>query len=247
MKKIFTVLAVAASLLAVSCGKDNNNGGSTKNDGDKITGDAPESLSGSNYFPVILDEESIELIKNKIVLDMRMNPDQGRNLDIWAAGETYTAGDAPGTNFYGHIGYTQLVCAAPASWSGGGISNAKAEEVSKFADVAAHPEQYYFHLGYKGKANEAHLIRVFGLGGEKDVYEFAIGQGSVNVDGVNYAAVAPADGEFEAGEWVEYEFSIKDMGLNFGGADPYVYCMTFLSGNNPGAELSLDAIFIYKK
>ena len=248
MKKIFAMLAVAASLLAVSCGKDDNgNGGSTKKPNSGEPTDLPASLSGSNYFPIILDAESAESIKSKIVLDLRPNTELDRRVDVWAAGETYTAGDAPGTNFYGTLGYTQLICAAPDRWSGGGITNAKADEVSKFADVAAHPDQYYFHLGYKGKANEAHLIRVFGLNGEADIYEFAVGQGSVNIDGTNHTAIAPKDGEFEAGEWVEYEFSIQEMGLNFGGTAPYVYIMTFLSGNNPGAELSLDAIFIYKK
>lgn len=246
MKKYFAVLIVVAGLLAVACGKDDNKGGSTKKDDNTQTKDLPACLQGSNYYPIILGGDAAEAIKDKIVYDLRPN-DADKRLDVWNAGETYTAGEAPGTNFFGEIGYTQLICAAPAGWSGGGITNAPAADVAKFADIAAHPDQYYFHVGYKGKANEAHLLRAFGLNGGSDVYPFAVGQGSVNIDGTDYAAVTPKDGAFEAGEWVEYEFKISEMGLNFGGTAPDTYILTFLSGNNPGAELSLDAIFIYKK
>lgn len=247
MKKYFAVLMVVAGLLAVSCGKDDNKGGSTKDPQTQDDSNLPASLKGTNYFPIILGGDAAEAIKDKIVYDLRPNEEAGRRLDVWSAGETYTAGEAPGTNFYGEIGYTQLICAAPDKWSGGGITNAPAADVAKFADIAAHPDQYYFHVGYKGKANEAHLLRAFGLNGSNDVYPFAVGQGSVNIDGTDYAAVAPKDGAFEAGEWLEYEFKISDMGLNFAGTAPDTYILTFLSGNNPGAELSLDAIFIYKK
>ena len=249
MKKIFAMLAVAASLLAVSCGKDDNKGGSTKTGGDVDTS-LPASLQGSSYFPLLIDEESAEAIKDKIACDLRID-DVTKHLYIWAAGETYSAGEAPGTNFYGKTGYTHLICAATGKeggWSGAGFNiGAGTADVDKFAEIAANPDKYYFHMGYKGKAGEAHLIHVYGLDGTD--YAFAVGEGSVNIDGVAHSAIAPTDGAFEAGEWVEYEFSIQQMGLNYGGTFPAggFNFVTFLSGNNPGAEIALDAIFIYKK
>lgn len=247
MKKYFAVLTVVAGLLAVSCGKDNN-GGSTKDPEGQDDANLPATLKGTNYFPIIIDEESGNAIASKIVCDLRPD-DVTKNLYIWAEGETYSAGEAPGTNFYGKLGYLNLVCVAPAGWSGAGYNVAAgADNLDKFADMAANPDKYYFHIAYKGKANDCHLLHVYGFDAASD-FAFAVGQGTINIDGKDYNAVAPKDGAFEAGEWVEYEFSVQEMGLNFGGSFPEkgVNILTFLSGNNPGAELSLDAAFFYKK
>lgn len=247
MKKYFAVLMVVAGLLAVSCGKDNK-GGSTKDPSGQDDANLPATLKGTNYFPIIIDEESGNAIASKIVCDLR--PDNvTKNLYIWSAGETYSAGEAPGTNFYGKLGYLNLVCVAPDGWSGAGYNVAAgADNLDKFADMAANPDKYYFHIAYKGKANDCHLLHVYGFDAASD-FAFAVGQGTINIDGKDYNAVAPKDGAFEAGEWVEYEFSVQEMGLNFGGSFPAggVNILTFLSGNNPGAELSLDAAFFYKK
>lgn len=247
MKKYFAVLMVVAGLLAVSCAKDNN-GGSTKDPEGQDDANLPATLKGTNYFPIIIDEESGNAIASKIVCDLRPD-DVTKNLYIWADGETYSAGEAPGTNFYGKLGYLNLVCVAPAGWSGAGYNVAAgADNLDKFADMAANPDKYYFHIAYKGKANDCHLLHVYGFDAASD-FAFAVGQGTINIDGKDYNAVAPKDGAFEAGEWVEYEFSVQEMGLNFGGSFPEkgVNILTFLSGNNPGAELSLDAAFFYKK
>lgn len=250
MKKYFAVLMVVAGLLAVACGKDDNkNGGSTKDPGTQTDSNLPASLQGTNYYPIIIDEESGNAIASKIVCDLRPD-DANKHLYIWNAGETYSAGEASGTNFYGKLGYLNLICVAPQSWSGGGFNiAAAADNLDKFADIAANPDKYYFHIAYKGNAGDAHLIQVNGFSGNP--YEFAIGEGSVEVGNppVKYDAVAPKDGAFEAGEWVEYEFSVQEMGLNFGGSFPAggINILCFLSGNNPGAELSLDAAFFYKK
>ena len=248
MKKYFAVLMVVAGLLAVSCGKDDNKGGSTKDPQTQDDSNLPASLKGTNYFPIIIDEESGNAIASKIACDLRPD-DVTKHLYIWANGETYTAGEAPGTNFYGKLGYLNLVCVAPDTWSGAGYNVAAGTaNLDKFADMAANPDKYFFHIAYKGKAGDAHLLHVYGFDAASD-FAFAVGQGSVNIDGKDWQAVAPKDGAFEAGEWVEYEFSVQEMGLNFGGSFPTggVNILTFLSGNNPGAELSLDAAFFYKK
>ena len=43
------------------------------------------------------------------------------NLYVWAAGETYSAGEGTGKNFFGNTeGYMALTVAAPQGWSGAG-------------------------------------------------------------------------------------------------------------------------------
>lgn len=247
MKKFFAALMVVAGLLAVSCGKDGKEGGSIKDPDNNIDpATLPATLKGSNYFPIILDEESGNAIASKIVCDLRPD-DATKHLYIWSSGETYAAGEGAGTNFYGKLGYLDLVV-TNNGWSGAGFNvGAGAANLDKFADIAAHPDQYYFHVAYKGKAGDCTLCHVYGLDGSD--FAFAVGDGVVNIDNVDHTPVAPKDGAFEAGEWLEYEFSVQEMGLNFGGAFPAggVNIFTFLSGGTEGREVCLDAAFFYKK
>jgi len=253
MKKIFTILAIAASVMAVSCGKDNgdDNGGSTKKEENKEEQKEEKkeettvsSLNGSNYYVIALDETTYNSISSKVVADLR--PDEtNRFLYVWEG--TYEGGAGSGVNFYGNAdGYTDLIVTS-VGWSGAGyFISANDASTSKFAAIGADPANYYLHVGYKGKAGVAHMLfLVFG----DSTYSFVVGEGSFTDNGVTKNAIAPVSGTFEANEWNEYEICIKDAGVDYTASFPSngTNIFTFLSGGVTGNEIALDAVFIYKK
>lgn len=235
-----------AGILAVSCKKDDNNGGSTKKPGEDDT-EVHASLKGSAYYPIILDSESSELIASKIVCDLRPD-DVNKFLYVWPNGETYAGVDANGVNFYGNAnGFLCMQATNFSNWTGAGyfVKNTAAD-LGKLAEIAKNPSQYFIHLAYKGPANVAHVVR-FG-DTAKNFFDICVGQGSVNVDDKLYNAMAPVDGTFVPDEWNEYEYSVQAAGLNFAVPFPEsIDVLEFKSGNQPGAVISLDAAFIYKK
>ena len=263
MKKIFAMLAVAACLFAVSCGKDDNKGGSTKTDDNTQTGDLPAALQHSAFIPIILDGVTFESIKSKVTVDLRVN-DATNWLWIWDG--TYTGGEGAGLNFFGNTeGYVSLKVSGTASWSGAGfcVYNSFLPEGAAEALVAeknpitaiknsigAAPEEWVLHVAYKGAARVAHILGVDYAAGGK--YSFAIGEGSLVDNDVTYNAIAPKSGEFEAGEWMEYEIPVADLGIDFtaeletpqGKGYNMLFC---LSGGTTGNEINLDAAYFYKK
>ena len=261
MKKIFAMLAAAACLFAVSCGKDDNKGGSLKNN-DGGDSELAASLKYSKYIPVILDGESAKAIESKIAVDLRPN-DTTNWLWIWD--ETYAGGAGAGLNFYGNTeGYTDLIVGS-VGWSGGGFCiyssyDKKNEETGDTDHLTADPDPFTlikstlgtapqdwtFHLAFKGAARQAHLI---GLDYAGSSYKFVVGEGSMTDAGVTYNAIAPVSGEYEAGEWMEYEIPVADLGLDYSSeahknGENVVW---FLSGPTAGNELKIDAVFFYKK
>ena len=257
MKKFFAALMVVASLLAVSCGKDGKEGGSTKTD-EEIDGNLPASLKYSSYIPVIIDGESFKAIEKRVACDLTVD-DKTRNLWVWE--ETYTAGAGEGLNFYGNTsGYTDLLVGGKG-WSGAGWciytsylpKDAEAPFVADpnpfdklAATLGTAPNDWTFHLAYKGAARVAHIVGIDYAGAS---YKFAIGEGSLEDKGVTYTAIAPVTGEFEAGEWMEYEIPVKDLGLDFSSKNYENGTNIFwcLSGGVTGTEIKLDAVFFYKK
>lgn len=270
MKKIFAMLAVAATLLAVSCAKDDNKGGSTKIDDQTQTGDLPAALQHSAFIPIVLDGVTFESIKSKVTVDLRVD-DKTNNLWVWSG--TYTPGDGAGLNFFGNTeGYVSLKVGT-VGWSGAGfcVYNTFKPEGSEETFVAAKnpiaaikssigaaPEDWVLHVAYKGNARVAHILGVdYSTGGK---YSFAIGEGSLVDGGITYNAIAPKSGEFEAGEWMEYEIPVADLGIDFSADLPVApyeeegktvypgYNVLFcLSGATTGNEINLDAVYFYKK
>ena len=74
-----------------------------------------KTIEAAHIWPVILDAVTAEKYKDLIAGDIRVNEEEGNHLYIWAAGETYTAGDGTGKNFFGNTeGYLSLTVVAPA-------------------------------------------------------------------------------------------------------------------------------------
>lgn len=254
MKKFFAALFVVASIAAVSCNKDDK-GGSTKEPGG-IDTSLPAALQHSAFIPVVLDGTSFESIKDKVVVDLRVD-DKTNYLWVWEG--TYTGGAGEGLNFFGNTeGYIDLLVGT-GGWSGAGFCVYTSYPVEKPEFVAevnpfekingsigADPSNWVFHLAYKGEARVAHIIGV-GFGGKE--YKFAIGEGSLADAGITYNAIAPVSGEFEAGEWMEYEIPATEFGFDFTskGSANGTNVVFLLSGGVTGTEIKLDAVYYYKK
>ena len=262
MKKFVTTLMVVAALAAVSCSKNPVDGGSTKTD-DNIDETLPAALQHSSFIPIIMDGTSFESVKSKVALDLRVN-DSTNWLWIWSG--TYNGGAGEGLNFFGNTeGYVDLVVSGADSWSGAGFCiydsftpegaetpfKAEKNPVQTIkSTIGAAPQDWVLHVAYKGQARVAHILGVDYAEGGK--YSFAVGQGSLDDAGVTYNAIAPKSGEFEAGEWMEYEIPVSELGIDFskdldtslGKGYNMLFC---LSGGVAGTEIKLDAVYFYKK
>ena len=250
MKKAL-LFAAAAVIALVACNKPDNGGEIIDDGGNGGSQQLAASLSGSNYYPILMDAVTFEKIQNKVVADLRAQ-DGGddastRPLYVWAG---YAGADAAGLNFYGNAeGFTCFSVTGTAGWSGFGIFLKKADAgFAKMAELAK--GGYYLHFAYKGPAGVAHCL--YPAWGGKEC-RMSIGDGEKFVDnGTAYEFLAPISngGKFVANEWNEYEISIADTGLDFtappaedGGQN--IFCG--LSGNTAGTLLQIDAVFFYKK
>ena len=202
-----------------------------------------KTIEAKRIWPVILDGVTAEKYASLIAGDFRPN-DVDNNLYIWAAGETYSAGEGTGKNFFGNTeGYMALTVAAPQGWSGGGFNVANAESVAAAktlqAAIAAEPDKYFLHLAIKATNAGNHQFYVFNNaeGRSFNIGTAAIEKGAVIGD-------FPRDGE-----WYEFDVPMAQFATAIAGEtignDLNILC--FLSGNTVGAQLNLDAIYFYEK
>lgn len=269
MKKTLMTIAallVAAGMVMVSCQKpaapkddnalvDDDTPGGDQPGGETPGGDqpggeepgdnTPASLKGSNYYPLIMDAETFEVIKNKVVADIRPD-DVNKFLYIWSDGNCYAAATATGLNFYGVAGEYTALTVGNVGWSGAGFNlKSGMDNYDKIAGL--NEKGFVFHIAYKGAAGVPHGCYVTW---NNKIYPFVLGEGNYEVEGNNLSAAKPInnDGKFVANEWNEYEFSMDDSGIDFsteGVADSNIFC--FLSGGVAGTAINLDAAFFYKK
>lgn len=202
-----------------------------------------KTIEAARIWPVILDGVTAEKYASLIAGDFRPNGNDN-NLWIWADGETYNAGDGTGKNYFGNTeGYMALTVAAPAGWSGAGFNVANAESVAAAkelqAAIAANPDKYFLHIGIKAANQGNHQFYVFnGAEGRSfNIGTAAIEAGSVIGD-------FPRDGEWYGFDVPMAQFATAIAGETIGN-DLNILC--FLSGNQVGAQLNLDAIYFYEK
>jgi len=249
MKKIFTIFAIAASMMVVSCGKDNgsstDNGSTKKTETEQGKEGEEEKKEGETtttmgIVPILIDEATATKVQNYILADFRVD-DTNNFLYVWEG--TYEAGDGAGLNASGNAdGYCDLVV-TNVGWSGAGFFvSTTCPNIDKFIELTK-LENTEFHISYKGKAGVPHLIIV------NNNYKFCIGEGSFTDNGETFNAIKPTTGEFEANEWNEYVVKVKDMGLDFssfpkGGSNSAGdNIVSFLSGGTQGTEIKLDKIY----
>ena len=201
------------------------------------------SLTGTEYYPIILDGVTSKALGAKIKADFR--PDEANKfLYVWD--NTYIAGTATGPNFYGEVESWVSLSVGTVGWSGAGFNIKTVGNTAALASLKAitdNPDKYYLHIGIKSKDNAVHAII---LGGQTDV-KFAIGASGFVDNGNTYPALANFTRD---GEWHQIEIpmtTLKSMGLSYSnfGTDPNIFAV--LSGGVAGKTLDLDAVFIYKK
>ena len=199
-------------------------------------------VKGSKVWPVIMDQLTFEGCGSKIVGDIRVD-DVDNHLYIWPDGTTYAAGDGVGKNAMGNDeGYVALTCTSAAlGWSGLGFCIEKAESVAALEalrqEILANPDQYFFHLALKSTDKASHKFYVFNDG----VNGFSIG--TAEIDGGAIFADITRDGKWHE---IDVPMSKFTAGLQKPvAAGDNVFCA--LSGNQPGAQLNMDAVYFYKK
>ena len=198
-------------------------------------------VKGTKIWPIILDAVTAEANAAKIVGDLRID-DTNNFLYIWAAGETYVAGEGTGLNFHGNTeGYVALTVAAPAGWSGlgfclGEASAAAAEQLRQA--IVANPDKYFLHIAMKATTPGNHQFYTF----NDAATSFAVGTATIEKGQVI--------GDFTRdGSWAEFDvpmanFAAAMANLTFptGGN---IFCA--LSGAAVGSQLNLDAVYFYEK
>ena len=198
-------------------------------------------VKGTKIWPIVLDAVTAEANASKIVGDLRID-DTNNFLYIWAAGETYAAGEGTGLNFHGNTeGYVALTVAAPQGWSGlgfnlGEASAAAAEQLRQA--IVANPDKYFLHIAMKATTPGNHQFYTF----NDAATSFAVGTATIEAGAVI--------GDFTRdGSWAEFDvpmanFAAAMANLTFptGGN---IFCA--LSGAAVGSQLNLDAVYFYEK
>ena len=207
-------------------------------------GDEKQAINAKRIWPIVLDGVTAQANESIIAGDIRPDPENGNNLDIWAAGETYTAGGGTGVNYFGNTeGYVSLIVAAPAGWSGGGFNIGKATSIQAMKDVkaaiVANPDKMFLHIGIKATTEGNHEFYLFG----NDATAFNIGKAAVEKGEVI--------GDFTRdGSWYGFDIPMAQFVNTIAGTninDEGQYIMSFLSGNAVGSQLNLDAVYFYEK
>ena len=203
-----------------------------------------KTIVAKRIWPIILDAVTADKYASLIAGDIRVNEEEGNNLYIWAAGETYTAGDGTGKNFFGNTeGYLSLTVVAPAGWSGFGIHIENAASVQAMQSVkdavAANPDKVFLHIGIKAANEGNHQMYIFA---DKANASFAIGKATIENGDVI--------GDFARdGEWHEFDVPMSKFASAIAAIDMKSDMDVFsvLSGATAGAQLNLDAVYFYEK
>ena len=205
-------------------------------------GGGDKTIDAKRIWAIVLDGVTAEKNASIMAGDLRVN-DVDNHLYIWASGETYNAGEGTGKNYFGNTeGYVALVCAAPAGWSGGGFCIENAESVAAIqelkAAIVANPDKFYLHLGLKATNAGNHQFYMFGTAATS----FNIGQAAIEAGSVI--------GDFERdGEWHGFDIPLAQFASAIANADVVsgINILCFLSGNQVGAQLNMDAVYFYEK
>ena len=198
-------------------------------------------VKGTKIWPIVLDAVTAEANASKIVGDLRID-DTNNFLYIWAAGETYAAGEGTGLNFHGNTeGYVALTVAAPQGWSGlgfclGEASAAAAEQLRQA--IVANPDKYFLHIAMKATTPGNHQFYTF----NDAVTSFAVGTATIEAGAVI--------GDFTRdGSWAEFDVPMANFAAALANI-PFptggnIFCA--LSGGAVGSQLNLDAVYFYEK
>lgn len=201
-----------------------------------------QSLKGSDYFVIQLDETSFASISAKVAKDLRPD-DVNKNLYIWDG--TFTGGTPSGTNFYGLAqGWASLVVSGSAGWSGAGWNVNTAFGEIDMTRMFAAPADYYLHIGFK-TSQAGRPIAIILNDGNVDG-KFAIG-GDFNDNGTIFKSLATVTTD---GKWNSIDIPVtklNELGLFYDKPFTNKNVLAILAGGTAGTTVDLDAVFYYKK
>jgi uncharacterized protein YjdB len=200
-----------------------------------------QSLKGSDYFVVQLDETSFASISSKVIQDLRPN-DVEKNLFIWE--NTFNAGTPAGTNFYGlSQGWISLVV-GNVGWSGAGFNATAAYGDIDMTRMFDKPEDYYLHIGFK--TSQATPSFAFILNDGNVEGRFAIGGDFID-NGTVYKSLAAVTRD---GKWNSIDIPVtklNELGVFYNKPFKDKNVLALLAGGTVGTTVDLDAVFFYKK
>lgn len=202
-------------------------------------------VKGSQFWPIFMDEVTLEANKAKLGADFRYTGSDMVNFYFPWSGANYEFNDnTTGLNAAGlNEEYVSLIVTPGGSWAGGGIAVVEDSELGTaaaelLAAVVANPDQYYMHMCVKSADKASHCFYAFGCG----EMSFVLGSTSV-YDGVVY-------GDFTRdGSWAEFDIPLSQFATALGNVKEFKGTNIFvaLSEYLPGAVLNLDLVYFYKK
>lgn len=201
-------------------------------------GDLPESLQGSDYYIVHLDESTSPFIEGKISEDFR--PDEvSKFLYVWD--DTFSAGTPNGLNFYDQAeGWVSLIV-GNVGWSGAGYNVSADYGEIDMTNLYNNPEDYVFHIALKSGQEYSSFMFIFSDG----TSEAKIVVGPAPLEDIAPTMEFPRDNE-----WHSLEIPVtklNELGVFYNEPFSDVNIFAFLAGGVQGVTLDLDACFFYKK
>lgn len=248
---IVTGVKAGNATIVVTCGSLNDQCAVTVSASSVVDTDA--LLAGSDYYVFAMDETTFGKLKGKVTADFRMNgsynddgsvPDGVTSiLEIW--GRTFEAGTPSGPNAFGLTeGWTCLKAVSGGDWEGNGCGGIRQLQNVDFTKIT---DEHVLVILYKGPAANNGNTMKFTL------YSTVVGGTEVA-----YSVNANTNGEWQKLEVPVSE--IKQKGIDWSQA--YIHNQTLKPDGSPhamytlglliegptvvGAELNLDAAFIYK-
>lgn len=190
-----------------------------------------------HYFTIFLDEETQAAnLADDQVTYIGANPDEGRNLWIWAGTSTFL--DPSGTNSFSVPGNYMSYRVGTDGWSGLGYNIDATHPV----DLSAINDDYTFHLALMSTSKETVEFYLTDLDGHEANLVF----GKTAYDGKEPIADFNRDGE-----WYNIDIPMTYLEDNFGFSlknakeykDKNILCV--LAGAVEGTVINYDAVFFY--
>jgi len=201
-----------------------------------------ESLNGTNYTIIQIDETTYNAISSKVINDCRPN-DVDKFLYVWD--DTFVGSTSSGTNFYGQAESWVSLVVSNVGWSGAGYNISSEADLVDMTDMYTNPEDYVFHIAFKSAQESTSYLLIFADGTSE--CKICIGPSPFTDNGVTYEPYADFTRD---NEWHAIEIpatKLNELGVFYNEPFNDKNIFSFLAGGTAGTTLDFDAAFFYKK
>jgi hypothetical protein len=216
-----------------------------------------KSLNGSSYYAIAIEPKTFKKLndQNKISADYRVEGDS-ITCYVHPDGSSLIGEICTGQSFYDYIaqpeGYVltwyKFRVAPDVDWSSAGHTPLRG--YYDFRDIAAHPEEYVFHIALR---TDAPGPIGFTLADGVSECGFAIGTSRIAKDEDEEWDPYKEDIPRGDGLWHEIEIPVTDFEMRedfytrpIEAADGSISLFSILGGNQSGSLIEYDAVFFYK-